>query len=110
MRSKPNFSTRILLNWFATIVTLINVSQLTAISVRYIYDRDGFARDFVWARSTRRSAVKFPYHGFYFWIACLAIGLIHNALFAIGKAFDTGCVNVIQFVSVVIGLTKKLVS
>ena len=103
---KNKSRTSILQDWFATIVVLISVVELTAISVRYGYDPDGFALDFQREDSTERSAC-FDYV-FYIWVGCIVAVLTRKALFAIGKAIDS---DGLMFLSLrVIGRSRYCVS
>ena len=94
-----------MLDWISTIVTLINVSQLTAISVRYAYDWKGFARDFAVDLESSASASSFDFI-FGLWVACLVTRLVRNALIGIGKAID--CED-LTLVSSCLDLSMKVV-
>ena len=96
----------LLLEWLMTLVLVINIVQLTTISVRFAIDYEDFAREWKYTPSTLGKYIAFD-TVFAVWIGCIVTGLTHNILFAFGEAIDSDC---LMFSSIVLGIFKELVS
>ena len=96
----------VVLEWFTTLVLVINVAQLTAISIRYKIDHETFSRE--WTDSASGLGKHIPFEiVFHVWIGLIITGLKHNVLFAIGEALDSDC---LMIGSIVLGALKEFVS
>ena len=96
----------LLLEWLMTLVLVINIVQLTTISVRFAIDYEDFAREWKYTPSTLGKYIAFD-TVFAVWIGCIVTGLTHNILFAIGEAIDSDC---LMLSSIVLGALKEVVS
>ena len=96
----------LLLEWLMTLVLVINIVQLTTISVRFAIDYEDFAHEWKYGPSRLGKYIAFD-TVFAVWIGCIVTGLTHNILFAIGEAIDSDC---LMFSSIVLGILKELVS